>query len=177
MSLQWSADGAYWWDGATWRHASPDRRFYYDGTSWQPLPDPPVPAPGALAVELPAPTSPPPPTPAFSYQPAPLPESAPGAYPPAPGTPAPPMTPVTYPAAGFSFAQQFGGAAAWSIGLGVVSIVVPLFATFYFPILPIIGFINAIRAIQRGRLIGGIVGIAVNAVGGLVALFASGLLG
>jgi hypothetical protein len=78
---------------------------------------------------------------------------------------------------GFNFMQQFGGAAAWSIGLGIVGIIVPLVVNFYFPLLPIIGFINAIRAIQRGRLIGGIVGIVVNALAGLVALFASGLIG
>jgi uncharacterized membrane protein len=177
MSHQWSSDGSYWWDGAAWRPASPDRRYFYDGASWQPLPVAPEPAPGALAVEVPAPTVPPPPTPTYSYQPAPTPGLTPGAYAPAPGTPVPPMLPVTYQAAGFSFTQQFGGAAAWSIGLGLVSIVVPLFANFYFPILPIIGFINAVRAIQRGRLIGGIVGIVVNALGGLVSLFASGLLG
>ena len=73
--------------------------------------------------------------------------------------------------------QQFGGPAAWSIGLGVVGIVVPLFFSFYFPLLPIFGFISGIRAIMRGRLIGGIVGIVVNALAGLVALVASGLIG
>ena len=80
-------------------------------------------------------------------------------------------------AGGFNFMQQFGGAAAWSIGLGVVGIIVPIVSNFYFPLLPIIGFINAIRAIQRGRMIGGIVGIVVNALAGLVALLASGLIG
>ncbi len=73
--------------------------------------------------------------------------------------------------------QQFGGAAAWSIGFGLVGIVVPIVTNFYFPLLPIVGFIQAIRAIQRGRLIGGIVGIVVNALAGLVALIASGLIG
>ena len=73
--------------------------------------------------------------------------------------------------------QQFGGDAAWSIGLGLVGIVVPIFFSFYFPLLPIIGFIQAVRAIMKGRLIGGIVGIIVNAVAGLVALLASGLIG
>ena len=73
--------------------------------------------------------------------------------------------------------QQFSGAALWSIGLGIVGIIVPFVANFYFPLLPIIGLIQGIRAIQRGRLIGGIVGIAVNLLAGLVALFASGLIG
>jgi hypothetical protein len=72
---------------------------------------------------------------------------------------------------------QFGGAAAWSIGFGVVSIVVPLVSTFYFPVMPIFGIINGFRAIQRGRMIGGIVGIVLNIVGGLMSLLVSGLLG
>ncbi|HET7465033.1 MAG TPA: hypothetical protein VFL29_00055 [Candidatus Dormibacteraeota bacterium] len=78
---------------------------------------------------------------------------------------------------GMALMQQFGGDAAWSIGLGLVGIVVPIFFSFYFPLLPIIGFIQAVRAIMKGRLIGGIVGIVVNAVAGLVALLASGLIG
>ena len=72
---------------------------------------------------------------------------------------------------------QLGGPAAWSIGLGIVSIVVPFVSNFYFPILPIAGLINAVRAVQRGRVIGGVVGIVVNVLGGLVSLFASGLIG
>jgi hypothetical protein len=71
---------------------------------------------------------------------------------------------------------QLGGAAAWSIGCGLVSIVVPFFFNMYFPVLPIVGALNGFRAIQRGRLIGGVVGIAINIVGGLVSLFASGIL-
>lgn len=78
---------------------------------------------------------------------------------------------------GISLMQQFGGAAAWSIGLGLVGIIVPFVVNFYFPLLPIIGIIQAVRAIQRGRLIGGIVGIVVNLLAGVVALFASGLIG
>jgi hypothetical protein len=77
---------------------------------------------------------------------------------------------------GIALGQQFGGAAAWSIGCGLVSIVVPFVTSFYFPILPIVGFINGVRAIQRGRLIGGVVGLVVNALGGLVALIASGII-
>jgi hypothetical protein len=88
-----------------------------------------------------------------------------------------PVMPVAVAAAGrISLGQQFGGAAAWSIGFGIISIAVPLFSTFYFPIMPIIGFINAVRAIQRGRLIGGIVGMVLNAIGGVIALIASGLI-
>jgi hypothetical protein len=71
---------------------------------------------------------------------------------------------------------QLGGPAAWSIGIGVVSIVVPFFFNFYFPLLPIAGFISAIRAFQRGRLIGGVVGIVVNVLGGIVSLISAGLI-
>lgn len=80
-------------------------------------------------------------------------------------------------AVGFSLGHQFGGAALWSIGFGLVAIVVPLFTAFYFPILPIFGFINAVRAIRNGRLAGGIIGIVLNVLGGLVSLLASGLIG
>jgi hypothetical protein len=72
---------------------------------------------------------------------------------------------------------QLGGPAAWSIVFGVASIVVPFAFGYYFILLPIAGAISAIRAIQRGRVIGGIIGLAVNVVGGLVSLLASGLIG
>ena len=72
---------------------------------------------------------------------------------------------------------QLGGPAAWSIGFGLVSIVVPFVTDYYFPILPIAGGFSAIRAIQRGRLIGGVIGIVVNLIGGLMSLLASGVIG
>jgi hypothetical protein len=85
--------------------------------------------------------------------------------------------PVAAVGAGGGLISQFGGAAAWSIGLGLVSIVVPLVSSFYFPIMPIIGALNGVRAIQRGRLIGGIIGLVLNAIGGIISLLASGLIG
>src|SRR5262245_707025 len=72
---------------------------------------------------------------------------------------------------------QLGGPAAWSIGFGLVSIIVPFAFNYYFPLLPIAGLISAIRAMQRGRIAGGVIGIAVNIVGGLVSLLASGVIG
>lgn len=121
----------------------------------------------------PPPPSAPPPAPP-GYQPSPA-----GYMPPpiAPGSPPPGMPMGVAAVGGLGLMQQFGGAALWSIGLGLVGIIVPFAVGFYFPVLPIVGFIQGIRAIQRGRLIGGIVGIAVNALAGLVALFASGLIG
>jgi hypothetical protein len=73
--------------------------------------------------------------------------------------------------------SQLGGPAAWSIGFGLVSIIVPFAFNYYFPLLPIAGIISALRAMQRGRLIGGVIGLAVNIVGGLVSLLASGVIG
>ncbi len=131
--------------------------------------------PGSMPPPPPPPPAAPPPayTPPMSYQPPPGP-GAPQQQ--SPGYMPPPIGP-TAAVGSIALAQQFSGAAAWSIGLGVVGIVVPFVFNFYFPLLPIIGFLNAARAIQRGRLIGGLVGIAVNVVAGIVALLASGLIG
>ena len=73
--------------------------------------------------------------------------------------------------------SQFTGVAAWSIGIGLVSVIVPFAFNYYFPILPIFGLISGARAIQRGKIIGGIVGIVLNVLGGIVSLMSSGLLG
>lgn len=73
--------------------------------------------------------------------------------------------------------SQFTGAALGSIVAGALSIGVPIFSTFYFPVLPIFGVLSGFRAIMRGKLIGGLVGIALNVVGGIISLMASGILG
>jgi hypothetical protein len=72
---------------------------------------------------------------------------------------------------------QFGGPAAASIIAGVASIALPFVAGRYFIVLPIAGLISGARAIQRGRAIGGIVGITVSVLGGIISLIASGLIG
>lgn len=126
-----------------------------------------------------------PPPPPSAPPPAPPPAQPPPGYAPPPQGYAPPPQGYQQPVqpgmvaagGGIALMQQFGGPAAWSIGLGIVGIIVPFVFNFYFPLLPIFGFISAIRAIQRGRLIGGVVGIGVNVLAGLVALFASGLIG
>ena|SRR5437868_15253260 len=76
-----------------------------------------------------------------------------------------------------SLGYQFGGSAAWAIGLGIVAIIVPFLANFYFPILPLIGIWRSYIAIRAGRTAGGVVGIVVNLLAGVVTLFASGLVG
>jgi hypothetical protein len=124
------------------------------------------------------------PPPGYSQPPQPF-QPPPGYLPPLPDIPPPgytgqvppPYMPVAAVGASGALMSQFGGAALWSIGLGIVSIVVPFVSNFYFPIMPIIGALNGVRAIQRGRLIGGIVGLVLNGIGGLVALIFSGVIG
>ena len=121
------------------------------------------------------------PPPGYSQPPQQF-QPPPGYLPPPPNVPPPgytgqvppPYLPVAAVGAGGALMSQFSGVAAWSIGFGVVSIVAPFVINFYFPIMPIIGALNGVRAIQRGRVIGGIVGLVLNGIGGLVALIFSG---
>jgi len=83
-----------------------------------------------------------------------------------------------YPAAGpmgvggaAGILSQFTGRAAWSCGIGVVTIVAPFFFNFVFYLLALVGLIYGIQAIRRGQLIGGIVGIVLNVIGGLITIF------
>ncbi len=95
------------------------------------------------------------------------------------------VPPAGYPVqpAGINMASQFTGIAMWSIILGVASIGLPLVTglvssggTYYFIILPIFGLIRGFQAITRGQMIGGVVGIVLNILGGFMSLIASGLL-
>ncbi len=95
------------------------------------------------------------------------------------------VPPAGYPQArpGISLTSQFTGLAMWSIILGVLSVGVPLVTGlmsngggYYFYVLPIFGFIRGVQAVTRGQMIGGIVGIVLNILGGLTSLIASGLL-
>jgi hypothetical protein len=82
----------------------------------------------------------------------------------------PPYLPTAAVGAGIGLMSQFTGDALWSIGLGLVSIVVPFVFNRIFFFLPLIGLYYGIRAITRGRMIGGIVGIVVNVIGGLITI-------
>jgi hypothetical protein len=80
-------------------------------------------------------------------------------------------------AAGPSLMTQFRGMAGWSIILGVVSVGVPIVtglttggSVVYFYVLPIFGLIRGVQAIMRGQVLGGIVGIVLNILGGLISL-------
>jgi hypothetical protein len=97
-------------------------------------------------------------------------------YPPgSPGQVPPPYMPIAAAGAGLSLTSQFGGDALWSIALGLVSIVVPFFFNEILFFLPLIGLFYGIRAIRRGRMIGGIVGIVLCALGGIITVI--GLVG
>lgn len=72
---------------------------------------------------------------------------------------------------------QFGGNAAYSIVVGVLGIALPFVAGYYFRVLPIFGIITGVRAMTRGRVLGGAIGVGVNVLAGIVSLFASGLIG
>jgi hypothetical protein len=138
------------------------------------------------------PPPPPPGTPPPAFQ-APPGYAMPPNYQPPAATYAPPAGYVP-PSAGYSSAtyaavggiglmSQFGGRALWSIILGLISVGVPIATglttggTFtFFYVLPIFGAVRGLQAIARGQVIGGIVGIALNMIGGLISLWASGLL-
>lgn len=66
--------------------------------------------------------------------------------------------------------SQFTGRAGWSCAIGLVTIVAPFLVHFVFYILALVGLIYGVQAIRRGQLIGGIVGIALNIVGGLLTI-------
>jgi hypothetical protein len=85
----------------------------------------------------------------------------------------PPIVPMAPPSSGgMNLMYQFSGVAGWSVLLGVVSIAVPFIFNRVFFFLPIIGLIAGVRAIMRGRMIGGIVGIVLNVIGGLITILA-----
>ena len=116
------------------------------------------------------PGNPPPPPP---YQPPP--GYAP--LPPQPNAPSsiqtpPPYLPVAAAGAGGGLMSQFGGDAAWSIGFGLASTIIPFVFNYVLFFLPLIGIFYGVRAIMRGRLIGGIVGLVLNVIGGLITVYA-----
>jgi hypothetical protein len=83
------------------------------------------------------------------------------------------QVPQSYGAAqGAGIMAQFTGDALWSVGLGLVSIVVPFFLGRVFYFLPLIGIYYGIRAIRGGKVIGGAVGIALSVIGGAISAIA-----
>src|ERR1700674_2527657 len=125
-----------------------------------PPPPPPFqPPPGYL------PIPPPPDQPPSSFQPPPM-VPPPGYQ----GQAPPPYLPTAAAGAGLGLMSQFSGDALWSIGLGLVSIIVPFVLNRVFFFLPLIGLFYGVRAIRRGRLIGGVVGLVFSVLGGTITL-------
>lgn len=92
---------------------------------------------------------------------------------------APGYTPAAYTGlqTGAGIMSQFTGMALWSVILGVLSVGVPILTGLtsgghivYFYVIPIFGLIRGIQAVTRGLVIGGIVGIVLNVIGGLISL-------
>jgi hypothetical protein len=103
---------------------------------------------------------------------APPPPAAPGyasPLPPSAGTMPQPISP----ASGMGLApilRQVTGVAGGGILLGLATVIVPLAFGYVFYVLPIAGFLAGIAAIRRGQLIGGIIGVVLNAIGGILTL-------
>lgn len=76
-----------------------------------------------------------------------------------------------------SILYQFGGYAGYSIIVGVLGVALPFVAGYYFRVLPIFGIIAGVRAMMRGRVLGGAVGIGVNILAGLASLASAGIIG
>jgi len=71
---------------------------------------------------------------------------------------------------------QFSGPAVWSIVVGLLGIGLPFFTPFYFRFLPVAGMYTGVRAIMSGRLIGGGIGLGLNAIAAIFSLFYMGVI-
>jgi hypothetical protein len=87
-----------------------------------------------------------------------------------PGQSRPPILPAAIGVGGIGMMSQFNRDALWSIGLGLVSIVVPFTVGYVFFFLPFIGLYYGYRAIRRGSVIGGVVGIVLSVIGGIITI-------
>ena len=87
-----------------------------------------------------------------------------------PGQVPPPYLPTAAAGVGLGLASQFRGDALWSVGFGLASTILPFVLNYVFFFLPLLGIFYGIRAIMRGRMIGGIVGIVLNVIGGIITL-------
>ncbi|HEV2415221.1 MAG TPA: hypothetical protein VGX27_10455 [Candidatus Dormibacteraeota bacterium] len=130
---------------------------------------PPPPPPGA-----PSPTYQVAPSPLPNYQPPPM-AQPPAGYPQQFQAqpwqqPQPAMPGVGAGWGAVGILAQFEPPALWAIIAGLVTIVVPFVFGRVFFFLPIIAVITGFRAIQGGKLIGGIVGIVLGIIGGIITV-------
>ncbi|HSS60844.1 MAG TPA: hypothetical protein VLK30_05250 [Candidatus Limnocylindrales bacterium] len=82
----------------------------------------------------------------------------------------PPQAGIGAGAATAGVLSQFTGSALWACIIGLITIIVPFAFGRVFFFLPIIGVITGVRAVQQGKLIGGLVGIVLSAIGGVLTL-------
>ena len=131
----------------------------------------------------PPPSNTPPPPPSNGPQPYLPPPPAGYQQPPAPPPGSPGYMPQGIgPTSGSGLGVQFLAARS-SIIVGVIGIVVPIVSAFiftgsvfYFYILPVFGFIYGVRAMMRGFVIGGGVGVVLNILAGIISLTAAGII-
>jgi hypothetical protein len=84
---------------------------------------------------------------------------------------APPYAPAAIGAgASLGVLSQFTGSAAWAIGLGLATIIVPFTLGRVFYITPIVAFLAGIRAERAGKVIGGVVGMVLSVIGGIITV-------
>lgn len=113
---------------------------------------------------------PPPAGPPADYFMSPTPAAAP---PPPPPYQIPGYAPAVVGAgAGLGLLSQFTGSAAWAIGLGLLTIIVPFTLGRVFYVTPIVAFLAGIRAVWAGKVIGGVVGMVLSAIGGAITVIA-----
>jgi hypothetical protein len=86
--------------------------------------------------------------------------------------PGPIMQPQAMARPGIVWTRQFGGEAGIAVLVGLATIIVPFVFNRVFFFLPIIGLLSGIQAMRRGRMIGGIVAIALNVIGGIITILA-----
>ena len=66
--------------------------------------------------------------------------------------------------------SQFTGNALYGIIVGLATVIVPIVFQRVFFFLPIIGLIIAIYAIFRKQVIGGVIGVVLNVIGGILTI-------
>ncbi|HUE66809.1 MAG TPA: hypothetical protein VMP38_01410 [Candidatus Acidoferrum sp.] len=65
---------------------------------------------------------------------------------------------------------QFEPPALWAIIAGLITVIAPIFFGWVFFWLPIVAVITGVRAIMAGKVIGGVAGIVLGAIGGILTL-------
>ena len=134
---------------------------------------PPPPPPGTQAPAYEAPAYPPPPATVLpNYQPPPI-SQPPAGYPMQAAYPQWQQAPQPGIGAGMGtvgILSQFSGSALWGCIVGLATVVAPFAFGYVFFFLPIVGLLAGFRALRSGKMIGGVVAIVLNVIGGLITI-------